>query len=158
MSENLNQRTKETAQAELIEKFGMRKTSDFQEALLAGDTEKAEKWLQYIIEHKEDFPQYNETWEDWVNDRKNELADPESIKRWQEAEERKKKTQEELFAKFNMRKTSDFIGALKRGEIEKAEEWLQYIIEHKDAFTQYHATWDQWLDDRRRELSETKGK
>jgi len=57
-----------------------------------------------------------------------------------------------------MRKTSDFKDALKSGQIEKAEEWLQYVVDHKESFPQYHDTWDSWLSDRRKEVEQAKGK
>ena len=68
-------RTKEQAQQELIEKFGMRKTSDFQLALQEGKVELAEEWLKYIVEHKMSFPQYLATWDNWLNDRQRELME-----------------------------------------------------------------------------------
>ncbi|MFA5130948.1 MAG: hypothetical protein WC467_00825 [Patescibacteria group bacterium] len=68
-------RTKEDAQQELIEKFGLRKTSDFQLALQQGKIELAEEWLNYIVENKMRFPQYLSTWDNWLNDRQRELAE-----------------------------------------------------------------------------------
>ncbi len=131
-------RTKEEAQLELNEKFGLKKTSDFQLALQEGKIELAKNWLNYIAENKENFPQYLANWENWLNDRKKELA------------------QQELFEEFGLRKTSDFQSALQQGEIELAKNWLNYIIENKSSFPQYLATWDSWLNDRQRELAEAK--
>jgi hypothetical protein len=68
-------RTKEEAQQKLIEKFGLRKTSDFQLALQQGKIGLAEEWLNYIVENKESFPQYLATWDNWLNDRRRELAE-----------------------------------------------------------------------------------
>lgn len=62
-------RTKEEAQQELMEKFGLRETSDFQSALQQGKIELAEEWLNYIVENKESFPQYAATWSSWLDDR-----------------------------------------------------------------------------------------
>jgi hypothetical protein len=53
----------------------MRKTSDFREALKNGDVDLAEKWLNYVVENKLDFPQYLPTWDNWLKDRQEELAD-----------------------------------------------------------------------------------
>jgi len=69
------QRTKDDAQQELIEKFGLRKTLDFQLALQQGKIELAEEWLSYIVENKESFPQYLATWDNWLSDRQKELAE-----------------------------------------------------------------------------------
>src|SRR3989338_11441085 len=68
-------RTKEEAQQELREKFGMPKTSDFQAILKSGQIEKAEEWLQYIVDHKENFPQYHDTWDSWLSDRRREITE-----------------------------------------------------------------------------------
>jgi len=73
--ETPEKRTKEQAQQELIEKFGMRKTSDFQSALQQGKIELAEQWLNYIVENKLSFPQYLSTWNNWLRDRQDELAE-----------------------------------------------------------------------------------
>jgi hypothetical protein len=64
----------------------------------------------------------------------------------------KEEAQQELEARFGMRKTADFQTALQRGEIEKAEAWLQYIIDNRDAFPQYKDTWASWLSDRQRDI------
>lgn len=66
---------KEAAQKALVEKFGMRKTSNFQDALKEGRIEDAEAWLQYIVGNKGDFPQYHDTWDSWLSDRERELAE-----------------------------------------------------------------------------------
>ena len=50
--------TKETAQQELQEKFGIIDTSAFRDAIQHGDIETAKQWLQYIINNQEHFPQY----------------------------------------------------------------------------------------------------
>lgn len=73
-------RTKEEAQQELIEKFGLRKTSDFQLSLQQGKVELAEEWLNYIVENKESFPQYEATWNNWLNDRQKEIELYKSLK------------------------------------------------------------------------------
>ena len=66
-------KTKEEAQQELVEKFGLRKTSNFQLALQQGKIELAEKWLNHIVENKLSFPQYLATWDNWLKDRQREL-------------------------------------------------------------------------------------
>ncbi len=68
-------RTKEEAQNELFEKFGLRKTSDFQNALLEGKIRIAEAWLQYIVDNRIAFPQYKLTWSSWLRDREYEIAE-----------------------------------------------------------------------------------
>ena len=153
-------RTKEEAQQELIEKFGIRKTSDFQSVLKQGKIELAEEWLAYIVENKESFPQYEATWDSWLNDRKGEIDLYKNLKAdgsLEKMEHRtKEEAQQELIERFGMRKTSDFQLALQEGKVELAEEWLKYIVEHKMSFPQYLATWDNWLSDRQRELMEKK--
>ena len=73
-------RSKEEAQQELIEKFGMRKTSDFQLALQQGKIELAEEWLNYVVENKEIFPQYAVTWDSWLSDRQKDLETYKQLK------------------------------------------------------------------------------
>ncbi len=70
-------RTKEEAQQELREKFGMANTSEFRLALREGKIDEAEQWLRYIEDHKEDFPQYHRTWDKWLADRQREIAEVE---------------------------------------------------------------------------------
>lgn len=77
--EKKQNRTKEEAQQELIEKFGLRKTSDFQLALQQGKIELAEAWLDYIVGNKENFPQYKATWDSWLEDRRRELLDAKNL-------------------------------------------------------------------------------
>ena len=158
--ETPEKRTKEQAQQELIEKFNMRKTSDFQSALQQGNIEKSQEWLNYIVENKESFPQYHETWDNWLNDRKNEILLYSKLKEdgsLEKMEHRsKEEAQHELIEKFNMRKTSDFQLALKQGKIELAEQWLNYIVENKLSFPQYLSTWNNWLRDRQDELAEAR--
>lgn len=64
-------RSKEEAQQELVEKFGMRKTSDFQAALRRGEIEKAGKWFDHIDQNRGNFPQYDSS---WLADRRDELS------------------------------------------------------------------------------------
>lgn len=78
--------TKEKTQQELQEKFGITDTAAFRKAIEQGDVETAKKWLQYIIDNKERFPQYQDTWDNWLKDRKQEIA------------------QQELFEQFGMKK------------------------------------------------------
>ena len=128
-----NTPTKETARQELKEKFGIEDTSAFRVALQSGDIDKCEKWLQYIINNKEQFPQYQSTWDNWLKDRKQEIS------------------QQELFKKFGMRKTADFCQTLEKGKVKEAKEWLQYILDNRDQFPQYN---DNLFKDRQRELEQ----
>ena len=153
-------RSKEEAQQELIEKFGMRKTSDFQLALQQGKIELAEEWLNYVVENKEIFPQYAVTWDSWLSDRQKDLETYKQLKSDGSLEKMEHRTKEEAQAelqkKFGFFDSKGFKSALKQGNVSKAEEWLNYIVENKLSFPQYLATWDSWLSDRQRELAEAK--
>ncbi len=152
-------RTKEEAQQELIEKFGLRKTSDFQLALQQGKIELAEEWLNYIVENKESFPQYASTWDSWLKDRQkdielyNNLKNDGSLEKMEHRS--KEEAQAELREKFGFTDTKGFRNAL-QNDVQTAEKWLNYIVENKMSFPQYLATWDNWLNDRQRELAEAK--
>ena len=154
-----NKRTKEEAQTELIERFGLRKTSDFQASLRKGDIELAEKWLNYIEDNRADFPQYEATWESWLSDRQTdiktyrELAQDGSLEKMEHRT--KEEAQAELKEKFGFADTKGFRSALKN-DLDNAEDWLNYIVENKLSFPQYLATWDNWLNDRQAELLEAK--
>lgn len=152
-------RTKEEAQQELIEKFGLKKTSDFQLALQQGKIELAEAWLNHIVENKESFPQYMPTWDSWLSDRQKEIELYKKLKNDGSLEKMEHRTKEEaqteLKEKFGFADTAGFRRAL-RDNTKTAEEWLNYIVENKMRFPQYLATWDNWLNDRRAELAETK--
>ena len=154
-------RTKEEAQQELLEKFGLKKTSDFQSALRQGEIELAEKWLNHIVENKDQFPQYEATWDSWLNDRQEEIKLYGQLKNDGSLESMKHRTKEdaqaELREKFGFADTQGFRNALKQGEAVKAEEWLNYIVENKLSFPQYLASWERWLSDRQKELAEAKG-
>jgi len=161
-------RTKEEGQQELAERFGMRNTSEFQLALQKGEVVKAEAWLQYIVDNKDNFPEYWQygNWDSWLADRQKDIEIYKDF--WdrkaagQETREivprTKEEAQAELVERFGMAKTSDFRNALKAGDIEKAKVWLQYIIDNKDTFPQYQATWGKWLADRQREIEEAESK
>jgi hypothetical protein len=152
-------RTKEGAQQELIEKFGLRKTSDFKLALQQGKIELAEEWLNYIVENKENFPQYEATWDSWLSDRQKEIDLYKDLKSDGSLEKMDHRTKEasqaELREKFGFADTKGFRNALK-SDVSKAEEWLNYIVENKLSFPQYLATWDNWLSDRQQELAGAK--
>ena len=160
------QRTEEEAKQELREKFGLAETSEFWTALQQGEIEKAEEWFQYIVDHKEDFPQYHDTWDTWLAGRQKDIAffkeRQKKIAAGEPVEEivlrSKKEAQDELQKKFGMPKTSDFRDALKRGETERAKEWLQHIIDNRFSFPQYLGDWDKWPVDREREIAEAKRK
>lgn len=152
-------RTKEEAQQGLLERFGLRKTSDFQSALQQGRIELAEEWLNYIVENKESFPQYASTWDRWLSDRQKDIELYKSLKGDGSLEKMEHRTKEEAQAelkeKFGFADTKGFRNAL-QNDIQTAEKWLDYIVENKMSFPQYLATWDNWLDNRRRELAEVK--
>jgi len=153
-------RTKGEAQNELIEKFGLRKTSDFQSALQQGKIELAQEWLNYIVENKESFPQYADTWDSWLKDRQNEIALYADFKNEGTLEKvtarSKEDAQAELREKFGFADTKGFRKALQEANVSKAEEWLNHIVENKLSFPQYLSTWDSWLADRQRELADVK--
>ncbi len=155
----MEHRTKEEAQQELMEKFGLRKTSDFQLALQQGNIELAEEWLSYIISNKESFPQYADTWDSWLNDRQQDIKIYKSLKGDGSLEKMTHRTKEEAQAelkeKFGFADTKGFRSAL-QSDVEIAEEWLNYIVENKMSFPQYLSTWDSWLHDRQRELANVK--
>ena len=155
----MEHRTKEEAQQELIEKFGLRKTSDFQLALQQGKIELAEEWLSYIVENKDSFPQYASTWNSWLNDRQQEIELYKSLKNDGSLEKMEHRTKEEAQAelkeKFGFADTKGFRNAL-QNDVQVAEKWLNYIVGNKMSFPQYLATWDNWLNDRQRELAEAK--
>ncbi len=155
----MEHRTKEEAQQELIEKFGLRKTLDFQLALQQGKVELAEEWLNYIVENKENFPQYTSTWDSWLSDRQKDIKLYETLKNDGSLEKMEHRTKEEAQAelkeKFGFADTKGFRNALKN-DIQNAEEWLNYIVKNKLSFPQYLATWDNWLNDRQKEFAEAK--
>lgn len=143
-----------------MERFGLRKTSDFQSALQRGEIELAEQWLNYIVENRKNFPQYVATWDSWLSDRRNDLKIYKQLKSDGVLERMEPRTKEqaqaELREKFGFFDTKGFRNALKQGDVSKAERWLNYIMENKLRFPQYLATWDNWLRDRRQELAEAK--
>ncbi|NMC51440.1 hypothetical protein GYA54_01780, partial [Candidatus Kuenenbacteria bacterium] len=57
--ENEGNFTKETAQAEWFEKFGIRDTRDWRQ-LLEIDPAKAKEALQHVVDNREHFPQYDD--------------------------------------------------------------------------------------------------
>ncbi|MBU4369823.1 hypothetical protein KKG58_03635 [Patescibacteria group bacterium] len=150
-------RTKEVAQQELIEEFNLRKTSDFQLALQNGEIELAQEWLNYIMENKENFPQYEATWESWLSDRQKEIKLYQQLKNDGLLEEMEHRTKEvaqaELQKEFGFRDTKGFRLALEQGDINTAKNWLNYIVENKLKFPQYLVTWESWLSDRKQELA-----
>lgn len=155
--EEMEKKTKEQAQQELQEKFGMKKTSDFQNALRKGDIAQAKEWLQYIEEHRTDFLQYKNTWDSWHRDRVNEIATYETMLASGELKEgesarTKEEAQKELKEKFGMKDTAEFRKTLAKGEIEKCKEWLKHIADNKFQFPQYLGTWNSWYADREEEI------
>ncbi len=152
--------TKETAREKLFEKFKMKDTSNFRSALQAGEIEKATEWLNYIIDNKDDFPQYQADWDNWLKDRQKEIEIYQELKDNGTLEKIKPRTKEEaqleLIKMFNFGDTTGFRSALAKGEVELAEKWLDHIITNKDNFPQYQANWDNWLRDRQRELARAK--
>lgn len=73
-----------------------------------------------------------------------------------EAPATKESGQALLFEKFQIRDTAGFRAMLKNGEIDRADECLQFIIDNKNKLPQYHTTWDNWLRDRKQEISQEK--
>jgi len=58
----LKDRKQKISQQELFKKFGMRKTADFRQTLEKGKVKEAKEWLQYILDNRDQFPQYNDNW------------------------------------------------------------------------------------------------
>ena len=77
---DITPRSKEEAQKELFEKFSIKDTSDFRKALKDGRIKEAESWLQYIIQNRNSFPQYEANWDSWLRDRQNEIEAAKSEK------------------------------------------------------------------------------
>lgn len=69
----------------------------------------------------------------------------------------KAEAQQELYEKFQLRDTSDFQLALIQGKFELAQQWLDYIVENKENFSQYLVSWDRWLSDRQKEIEIYRG-
>jgi len=137
----------------------LRKTSDFQLALQKGKIELAKEWLNYIVENKENFPQYEVIWDSWLTDRQKEIELYQQLKNLGLLQEMKHRTkeeaQDELERKFGFRDTKGFRFAIEQGDINTAKNWLNYIVENKLKFPQYLATWESWLSDRKQELTES---
>jgi hypothetical protein len=154
-----NPRTKESAILELMEKFGLGNTSDFQSALQQGKIELAETWLNYITENNQNFPQYEATWDSWLNDRQKDIEFYKNLKSDGSLEtmipRTKAEAQAELQKKFGFADTKGFRQAL-QNNVQVAEEWLNYIIANKMSFPQYLASWANWLRDRQQELADAK--
>lgn len=138
-----------------FESFGMPKTADFKKVLAEKDYERARKWLEFIKNNREHFPQYNDS---WFRDRYKEIevAEENPNREWSPAQT-VEEAKEFLEEKFGFSATSGFREALEN-DIEKAEEWLNYIINNSNDFPQYHATWDSWMKDRKSELKKAKSK
>lgn len=152
------ERTKVEAQQELVEKFGLRKTSDFQLALQRDEIELAQKWLNFIVDNRERFPQYAATWDSWLSDRQKDIEVYRELKSDGSLEKMEHRTKEEAQAElrqmFGFYDTRGFRDVLKQGKFELAEKWLDHIVDNKLRFPQYLATWDNWIRDRQRELAE----
>ncbi|NMB48265.1 hypothetical protein GYA13_02340 [Candidatus Kuenenbacteria bacterium] len=131
---------KESAQAEWFEKFEVKTTADWK-ALLLTEPAKAKEALQYVIDNRDHFLQYNDG---WVRDRHKELG------------------KAKLKAEFGIADTGEFQQALKEGKIEGAKKWLEGVIrchEQNDPIVgHYGATWDNWLRDREEELEQVENK
>lgn len=145
--------SKKSAQNELREIFDAKDTSSFRKLLADGRVGMAKDWLQYIIDNRKHFPQYDETWNDWLKDRLFEIEEIPVAGETRTKEE----AQKELMDKFGFCDTKGFRTALKT-DVMKAGNWLKHIIENKKFFPQYLATWDSWLVDRQRELVQAKDK
>ncbi len=136
-----------------FEKFGMPKTADFKKALFEKNFNKTKEWLEYIENNKKHFPQYNDS---WFRDRHSEIqvAEQNPDRVWNPSQT-KEEAQEFLRNKFGIETTKDFRNTLE-SDLTKAEEWLNYIIDNSNDFPQYHATWDNWVEDRKSELEKAK--
>ncbi len=156
-TETSQERSKQEAQAELVERFQLRKTSDFQLALQKGQIEKAQEWLNYIDQNKADFPQYHATWESWLADREADIKLYQDLKADGSLEKMKPRSKEEaqreLRDQFGFFDTRGFRRYLET-DPQLAKAWLKYIVDNKLSFPQYLANWDNWLSDRERELSQ----
>jgi len=132
--------TKESAQQEWSQKFGVRDTTGW-EQLLKTDLDRAAEALQYVVDNRNHFPQYNDS---WVKDRYKELG------------------KAKLKAEFGIADTGEFQQALKEGKMKDAKEWLQGVIEYHEQndpiVAHYGATWDNWLRDRQGELEQVENK
>ncbi len=42
-------------------------------AIVAGDPDRAEMWLGYIVEHANQFPEYQKNWSVWLENRRIEI-------------------------------------------------------------------------------------
>lgn len=68
--------TMKKGKQKLQEEFNFSNEKDFLSHLKAGNVPLAKRWLQYIIENKEEFPEFFIT-DRWLADRKFELFDSE---------------------------------------------------------------------------------
>jgi len=155
-----NKPSKEEAKQELIEKFGMDNTWSFQWALRRGEIELAENWLNYIIENKENFPQYEGNWDEWLKDRQENISTYKELKANGTLEKTETKTiksvSEEGLKRFGITDTKDFRRCLQEGKIDSAQSWFEYVQENIIYFTQYSTK--KWLSDRQKELADAKNK
>lgn len=151
-------RSKEEARDDLWERFGMAKTADFQAALIDGRIAEAEEWLDYIVKHKKDFPQYRQTWESWLVDRKREIEVAKSGRVFEKPTRTKEKAKRELLKRFGFDDTAGFRACLARGDLELATRWLEFIEADPGGFPQYLLTRDFWLADRKSELEKARTK
>lgn len=155
--EKNNIKTKEGAQKELFEKFGLRKTSDFQLAL-KDNIELVETVLDYIEGEKNkdqnNFPQYDGR---WLKIRRDEIELFKTFRSTGDLEKielRSKEEQEkELKDIFGFANTEGFLNILK-SDIEKGKEFVAYITENKFRFTKYLATFDEWTEYCRKKIIE----
>jgi hypothetical protein len=66
-------RSAETAKAELKRIFGFADTTGFRAALERGEIENAKAWLNHIATDPGNFPQYLDTWDEWKQDREDDI-------------------------------------------------------------------------------------
>lgn len=128
-------------------------TSDFLISLYHGQFEKCENWIKKIEDNHDDYRQYRE---DWIEARKNEIAQYRRLHEDGKLESFPMRTKEQsrvdLVHKFGFSDTPGFRRALERGEREQAQAWFDYIMENPKYFPQYYMNKD-WEIDRRRELA-----
>jgi hypothetical protein len=61
----MNNITREAA----VKKFSISRTRDFDEAIKMGETQRAEGWLNFVAQNRALFPEYDDIWDFWYQDR-----------------------------------------------------------------------------------------
>jgi|GEM_PF-935174 len=142
-----NIKTKEGAQNELFRLFGLKKTSDFQQALKT-NIELVEKVINYIKEKKSEdtanFPQYDDKWLKIRGEELDLFNKFKSTGELDKIEFRSKEDQEkELKNEFGFYDTKGFLEILKT-DISEGRRFVKFINDNKYRFIKYLATFDEW--------------